>query len=249
MTSISNRDELVNARFLIKQDGQLVAGLEYETRTEAEASTMWLGDGCQVVTWLDGIRDDLTAKGWRCIPAARVDGKMQPLGGYADGQVYPSTARQWQYAEAVAVALPADHLLIDLDGYKEGAATVDRVADALGLTVDQLNQAKVQERSGGSSVHWIFRGPDRCNVKASTGEWLPSVDIKSGNSNGLVYVKPGKQATFPNVVDVQPLPGAERRPLPVVAIAPPPPACTSERGYRTNPGRAGVAGRGDRHIG
>ena len=38
MSSISNRDELVNERFLIKQNGQLVAGLEYATRTEAEAA-------------------------------------------------------------------------------------------------------------------------------------------------------------------------------------------------------------------
>lgn len=239
MSSISNRDELVNERFLIKQNGHLVAGLEYETRTEAEASIMWLGEGCQVVTWLDGIRDDLTAKGWRCIPAARVDGKMQPLGGYIEGQVYPSTAKQWQNAEAVAVALPTDHLLIDLDGYKEGAATVGQVADAMGLTVDQLNQAKVQERAGGSSVHWVFRGPDRCNVKASTGEWLPSVDIKSGNSNGLVYVKPGKHATFPNVADVRPLPGAVRRPLPVVAIEPPRPLAPVKEAIEPTP--AGLA--------
>lgn len=239
MSSISNRDELVNERFLIKQNGQLVAGLEYATRTEAEASTMWLGEGCQVVTWLDGIRDNLTAKGWRCIPAARVADKMQPLGGYIDGQVYPSTAKQWQNAEAVAVALPADHLLIDLDGYKEGAASVEQVADALGLTVDQLNKAKVQERAGGSSVHWVFRGPDRFNVKASTGEWLPSVDIKPGNSNGLVYVKPGKQATFPNVGDVQPLPGAVRRPLPVVAIEPPRPLAPVKEAIE--PTRAGLA--------
>lgn len=218
MSSISNRDELVNERFLLKQGGQLVAGLEYATRTEAEASAMWLGEGCQVVTWLEGIRDDLTAKGWRCIPAARINGKMQPLGDYKHGEVYPSTAEQWRKAEAVAVALPADHLLIDLDGYKEGASNVGQVADALGLTVDQLNQAKVQERAGGSSVHWVFRGPDRCNVKGSTSKWLPCVDIKSGNSNGVVYVKPGKHATFPNVGDVQPLPGAVRRPLSVAAI-------------------------------
>lgn len=239
MSSISNRDALVNERFLIKQYDQLVAGLEYETRTEAEASAMWLGEGCQVVTWLDGIRDDLTAKGWRCIPAARVADKMQPLGGYIDGQVYPSTGKQWQSAEAVAVALPADHLLIDLDGYKEGAATVGQVADALGLTVDQLNQAKVQERAGGSSVHWVFRGPDRCNVKASTGEWLPCVDIKSGNSNGLVFVKPGKQAAFPAVVDIQPLPGAVRRPLPVVAIEPPRPLAPVKEAIEPTP--AGLA--------
>lgn len=239
MSSISNRDELVNERFLIKQNGQLVAGLEYATRTEAEASAMWLGEGCQVVTWLDGIRDNLTAKGWRCIPAARVADKMQPLGGYIDGQVYPSTAKQWQNAEAVAVALPADHLLIDLDGYKEGAASVEQVADALGLTVDQLNRAKVQERAGGSSIHWVFRGPDRCNVKASTGEWLPSVDIKSGNSNGLVFVKPGKQAAFPAVVDIQPLPGAVRRPLPVVAIEPPRPLAPVKEAIEPTP--AGLA--------
>jgi putative DNA primase/helicase len=221
MSSISNRDELVNERFLITQDGQLMAGLEYTNRAEAEASVMWLGDGCQVVTWLEGMRDDLTAKGWRCIPAARIDGKMQPLGGYAEGQVYPASARQWQNAEAVAVALPANYLLIDLDGYKPGAATVGQVADALELTVEQLNRAKVQEREGGSSLHWVFRGPESCNVKASTGEWLPSVDVKTGNSNGLIYIKPGKVATFPAVAEVQPFPANPRRTLPVAAIEPP----------------------------
>ncbi|GAB3216034.1 phage/plasmid primase, P4 family [Pseudaeromonas pectinilytica] len=217
MSSISNRDALVNERFLIKQDGQLVAGLEYTNRAEAEFTRDMFGPGCQVVTWMDGIRDDLTAKGWRCIPAARVAGKMQPLGGYIDGQVYPSTAKQWQSAEAIAVALPADYLLIDLDGYKEGAATVGQIADALGLTVDQLNRAKVQERARKSSVHWVFRLQTTVNIKASTGEWLPSVDIKTGNSNGLVYIKPGKVAAFPTVADVQPLPVAVRHPLPVQA--------------------------------
>ena len=239
MSSISNRDELVNGRFLITQDGQLMAGLEYTNRVEAEASVMWLGDGCRVVTWLDGMRDDLTAKGWRCIPAARVAGKMQPLGGYIDGQEYPASAKQWQNAEAVALALPANYLLIDLDGYKPGAATVGQIADALGLTVEQLNRARVQERESGSSIHWLFRAPEGMAVKASTGEWLPSVDVKTGNSNGLIYVKPGKVATFPAVAEVQPFPANPRRPLPVASIEPP--RALAPVSVATEPTPAGLA--------
>ncbi len=169
----------------------------FDTYEAAKFSAELIGSGSPV-DWLSFMRDDLTAKGYRCIP----HGAEQPLAKYIDGQTYPASGPLWQKAELISVALPPDVILIDLDGYKENAATVAEIANALGITEAQLDEAKVQERTETRSIHWLFQVPHGHRIKAATSEWLPSVDIKVGNNNGLVNVKPHKAYSFPDVKNI-----------------------------------------------
>lgn len=169
----------------------------FDTYEAANSCIQWIGSGSPV-DWLSFMRDDLTAKGYRCIP----HGAEQPLVKYIDGQTYPASGPLWQKAELISVALPPDVILIDLDGYKQNAATVAEIANALGITEAQLDEAKVQERTETRSIHWLFQVPPGHRIKTATSEWLPSVDIKVGNNNGLVNVKPHKAYSFPDVKNI-----------------------------------------------
>jgi len=169
----------------------------FDTYEAANSCIQWIGSGSPV-DWLSFMRDELTAKGYRCIP----HGAEQPLAKFADGQTYKANDPLWQQALLISVALPPDVILIDLDGYKENATTVAEIANALGITEAQLDEAKVQERTETRSIHWLFQVPHGHRIKAATSEWLPSVDIKVGNNNGLVNVKPYKAYSFPDVKNI-----------------------------------------------
>lgn len=150
---------------------------------------------------------DLTAKGYRCIPAApNQEGAPQPLGGFREGQQYPNTDPLWTQATMIAIC-QSDTLLLDLDGYKAGAADAAAIAAYLGVTPQQLAAAMVQSAPERQSYHWLFRLPDGASdrIVGNCGKWLPSVDLRLGSNNQLIYVKPNKLLSFPPVDAIQPL--------------------------------------------
>jgi P4 family phage/plasmid primase-like protien len=112
---------------------------------------------------------------------------------YGDGQSYPHDAPGWAGATAMALALD-DMVLLDHDGYKQGAMTLAELAARLGMTVDQLMASRLQFSPLVESHHFLFRWPeglDRQGFKqANNGGWATGIDIKTGNQ--LVYLKPGK---------------------------------------------------------
>lgn len=214
MTNLASHDAHVNKSGYIvasQESGQIVPYFHSFKYAEAEAYTELL-PGHSVRPWMKAHTEELAGKGYRLIPRIiKGDGTKTPL-PYGDGQTYSLNEPVWERACDIAVAVPQDCILIDRDGYKDGCASMEEIAKALGLTVDELKRAKVQSRDDSdSSLHWLFRLPSGYSVKASTGEWLPYVDIKanstapSGTANGLIHVKPGKIIEFPNISDIQQL--------------------------------------------
>ena len=150
---------------------------------------------------------DLSIKGYRCIPAAlNAEGAPQPLGGYREGQQYPSTDPLWAQAAMIAICQP-DTLMIDLDGYKQGAADMATIAAYLGITPEQLQTSMVQAAPERQSYHWLFSLPTGASdsIVGNCGKWLPHVDLRLGGNNQLIYVKPGKALSFPPAPALQPL--------------------------------------------
>lgn len=200
-----------NTGYTLTNDNKTMPGVYFIDHAGAEKWHSFMPETL-IKSWLEAYTEELTAKGYRLIPRiVKRDGKITPL-PYGDGQTYSLNERVWKRACEIAVAVPQDCILIDRDGYKDGCASVEEIAKALGLTVDELKRAKVQSRDDSdSSLHWLFRLPSGYSVKASTGEWLPYVDIKanstapSGTANGLINVKPGKIIEFPNIADIQQL--------------------------------------------
>lgn len=144
-------------------------------------------------------RDDLIAKGYRVIPAK--DGR--PLGGFKEGQQFPATDPLWQQANMIAIC-QCDTVAVDLDGYKEGAADAATIAAYLGLTPEQLEAAHVQWRDDRNSHHWMFRLPAgvSANFSGNVGQWLPSVDLRFGTNNQLLFVKPDKVQKWPSAAQL-----------------------------------------------
>ena len=166
--------------------------------------------GSSVKAWMEAYVEELAHKGYRIIPHGPFgkDGDDTYL-PYGKGQTYSPADASWSVADYICVPVPQDCILIDRDGYKEGCASVQAIADALGLTVAQLNRAKIQSRDGDVSAHWLFRLPDAFPVKASTGTWLKHVDIKvnstadNGTKNGMINIKPGKVIKMPRVDKIE----------------------------------------------
>lgn len=144
--------------------------------------------------------DSLVARGYRPIPYYAELGKYSKR---VDGQEYPSSDSRWNRAAYPAIALDDDMLLIDLDGYKDGAATPAQIAAALGMSETELNRALVQIDSTGKSIHWLFRIPSDADISSSNGVWLPFVDLKGVNC--MMNVKHGKMDMIPHISEIQPL--------------------------------------------
>lgn len=145
------------------------------------------------------MRDDLIVKGYRVIPAK--DGR--PLGGFKEGQQYPATDHLWQQANMIAIC-QLDTVAVDLDGYNDGSADAATIAAYLGLSAEQLEAARVQSAHERNSHHWMFRLPAgvSANFSGNVGQWLPSVDLRFGSNNQLLFVKEGKEQRFPFVADL-----------------------------------------------
>lgn len=148
------------------------------------------------------MRDDLIVKGYRVIPAK--DGR--PLCGFKEGQLYPPNDPIWQQANMIAIC-QLDTVAVDLDGYNDGSADAATIAAYLGLSAEQLEAARVQSAHERNSHHWMFRLPAgvSANFSGNVGQWLPSVDLRFGSNNQLLFVKEGKEQRFPPVHDIQPL--------------------------------------------
>lgn len=188
--------------------GQIVPDFHSFDYKAAQSYTEFM-PGHSVKPWMEAYVDELTRKGYRLIPHGPFgrDGANSYL-PYGKGQSYNAPVASWSMADYIGVPVPQDCILIDRDGYKDGCASVQDIAEALGLTVMQLNRARIQSRDGDISVHWLFRLPDGFPVKASTGEWLNHVDIKvnstadNGTKNGMINIKPGKIINLPHIDEI-----------------------------------------------
>lgn len=212
MTNLASDDGFVNKCGYIvasQESGQIVPYFHSFKYAEAEAYTQLL-PGHSVRPWMEAYIEELSRTGYRLIPYGPFgrDGANSYL-PYGNGQSYNAPEASWSMADYIGVPVPQDCILIDRDGYKDGCASVQDIAEALGLTVMQLNRARIQSRDGDISVHWLFRLPDGFPVKASTGEWLNHVDIKvnstadNGTKNGMINIKPGKIINLPRVDEIE----------------------------------------------
>ncbi|GEM_PF-5074604 len=212
MNNLASDDGFVNKCGYIvasQESGQIVPYFHSFKYAEAEAYTQLL-PGHSVRPWMEAYIEELSRTGYRLIPYGPFgrDGANSYL-PYGKGQSYNAPEASWSMADYIGVPVPQDCILIDRDGYKDGCASVQDIAEALGLTVMQLNRARIQSRDGDISVHWLFRLPDGFPVKASTGEWLDHVDIKvnstadNGTKNGMINIKPGKIINLPRVDEIE----------------------------------------------
>lgn len=162
--------------------------------------------GSTVKPWMEAHVEELTRKGYHLTPAYFINGK-RTNSAIKDGQTYPLGHKNWSYATEIASVVPKDCVMIDWDGDKPDAATVEDVATALGLTVEELDKARIQHRRKGekASIHWLFRLPENTPVKTCANEWLSRVDIRAntdhpqGSKHGFIHIKPGKIINLPHV--------------------------------------------------
>ncbi|HDV8886610.1 TPA: hypothetical protein QIY66_000637 [Raoultella planticola] len=212
MSNLASGDGFVNkSGYVVISDvsGQIVPDF-HTFKYESAQAYIKLLPGHSVKTWMEAHVEELTSKGYRLIPHGPFgrDGADSYL-PYGKGQTYSAADASWSVADYIGVPVPQDCILIDRDGYKEGCASVQSIAEALGLAVAQLNRARIQSRDGDVSTHWLFRLPDGFSVKASTGEWLKHVDIKvnstadNGTKNGMINIKPGKVIDLPRADKIE----------------------------------------------
>lgn len=162
--------------------------------------------GSTVKPWMEAHVEELTRKGYHLTPAYFINGE-RTNSVIKDGQTYPLGHKNWSYATEIVSVVPKDCVMIDWDGDKPDAATVEDVATALGLTVEELDKARIQHRRKGekASIHWLFRLPENTPVKTCTSEWLSRVDLRAntdhpqGSKNGFIDIKPGKIINLPHV--------------------------------------------------
>lgn len=177
----------------------------------------------------------LIDRGYRPVPHFE---QLETYSQYADGSTYPADDKRWSSATYPAVALADDMILIDRDN-KSDAASIEQIAEALGITVAELNKALVQTDMSGQSFHFVFRMVGNHKIRPSTGEWLPGVDIKVGCANGLINIKPGKIEMLPSAESLQLLdlsrvvkPFPERVELPTSSVPMATTDVTTEAGQR-----------------
>ncbi|MBD1388429.1 PriCT-2 domain-containing protein [Neiella sp. HB171785] len=89
--------------------------------------------------------------------------------------------------------LLGNYVLVDLDD-KPDAPSEAELAEALGLPLCELQQAKYQWDDNGRSVHYLFAGSDDYGKNSALGALLPAVDVQTGKA--LIFVADRKtQAT------------------------------------------------------
>ncbi|GEM_PF-6951745 len=139
------------------------------------------------------IVEECIAKGY--IPIPRYGDQAAP---YGDGQSYPADSPKWTNATGVAIRLD-DSVLVDWDGYKDNAVTLEQLARALGITAFELEDVCVQIHPDKESRHYLFDRSDFSypdGMRQSKDGWLPGVDIKTGNQ--LIALKPEKELNLPD---------------------------------------------------
>ncbi|EJG0740990.1 PriCT-2 domain-containing protein [Cronobacter sakazakii] len=210
MSNLASGDGFVNkSGYVVISDvsGQIVPDF-HSFKYESAQAYIKLLPGHSVKTWMEAHVEELTGKGYRLIPHGPFgrDGADSYL-PYGRGQSYSAADASWSVADYIGVPVPQDCIMIDWDGDKPNAATVEDVATALGLTVKELDRARIQCRRKGDkpSVHWLFRLPENTPVKTCANEWLSRVDIRAntdhvlGSKNGIIDIKPGKIINLPHV--------------------------------------------------
>ena len=135
------------------------------------------------------------------------DGKTKP---FSKDQSYPDRS---DYNGAIAVGLILDNcVLLDWDGNKGEALPLPQLAAALDL--DEMPPV-LQSNDSGTSLHWLFRLPDRLTVgdqlKHSHDNWQPFIDIKAGNQ--LMHLKPHKTIEFSSEKNTAAFPTRAQLPL------------------------------------
>lgn len=150
--------------------------------------------------WLDKQLHDLSDQ-YDLIPVYKVPAlpgqkpsfKQESFG---NEQTYPIDHPKWSRACRDCIGIRLNRLvLVDWDGYKDGAVTIETLAEALGLTVEILWTSLVQWGGDNKSLHFLFVMPDWVSKEefkqANENDLGFAVDIKWGNQ--LVYLKSYKE--------------------------------------------------------
>ena len=144
--------------------------------------------------WLDKQLHDLSDQ-YDLIPVYKVPAlpgqkprfKQEPFG---DEQTYPIDHPKWSRACRDCIGIRLNRLvLVDWDGYKDGAVTIETLAEALGLTVEILWTSLAQWGGDNKSLHFLFVMPD----------WVSKEEYNQPNENGLgfaVDIKWGNQLVY-----------------------------------------------------
>jgi len=119
----------------------------------------------------------------------KADGGTVPS-RFGDAQLYAIGNKAWEdniCKEMIGIRLD-DLVLLDLDLYKENAIPRSEV-----LAIVGGEPLLVQENEKGNSPHYLSRIPkgyDRSTLKNSNIDWMPGVDLLTGNQ--LMYLKSHK---------------------------------------------------------
>ena len=147
-------------------------------------------------TWLSTNITLLNTLGYRTVPLKKVGDDLIPLTGFANGESCDINSPLWLSSDQSLIGVVLDDtVLIDWDGYKDGACSLEELAIALDLPVQGLIQNQAQFSTSKESRHFLFKfNPDfdRSSIKqANNGKWMPHVDIKTGNQ--LIHIKENKE--------------------------------------------------------
>ncbi len=115
---------------------------------------------------------------------------------FGNEQKYPIDHPKWSRACRDCIGIRLNRfVLVDWDGYKDGAVTIETLAEALGLTVEILWTSLVQWGGDNKSLHFLFVMPDWVSKEefkqTNENDLGFAVDIKWGNQ--LVYLKSYKE--------------------------------------------------------
>lgn len=121
------------------------------------------------------------------LPGQKPNFKQEPFG---NEQKYPIDHPKWSRACRDCIGIRLNRfVLVDWDGYKDDAVTIEELAKTLGFSVDELMCHCIQWKNDSSSLHFLFVMPD----------WVSKEEYNQPNENGLgfaVDIKWGNQLVY-----------------------------------------------------
>lgn len=145
--------------------------------------------------WLKSVLDQCAALGLRTFPAK---GGV-PLRKHGEQGADYKDLGDYDKADMVSVKLGDGLILLDYDGNKDGALSIEELEEALDLDLVGM-PGPVQVNESGDSIHWLFKVPAGVDGlrNSAIGAW-PRVDVLYGSS--LMHLKPNKRLDFGNICE------------------------------------------------
>lgn len=135
------------------------------------------------------------------------DGKWLPTAKFTEPTDYRDSMDWYSPMECISLVL-RDLILVDLDGNKEGAPSIEELiesaAQVLEMSIDEFSKGLFQFNAQGNSLHYLFQLPSGLDVsslnQSNDGLLVPFIDFKRGNAP--LHVKQGKHVLWRDRKDI-----------------------------------------------